>query len=86
VSQVHRLSEGFDLAGGRAAVAVHVGQFAQQIHDFNPGVDSRGVFWTTRISENLTSINPERGTARFHATHMAIPDFRHFPNSLGLVY
>jgi hypothetical protein len=42
------------------------------------------VFWTTRISEDLTSINPERGTARFHATNMAIPDFRDFPNSLGV--
>jgi hypothetical protein len=55
-----------------------------QNHDFNPGIDSRGLFWTVAVPERLTSIDLENGTARFHANNMAIPDYHDFPNSIGV--
>ena len=53
-----------------------------QIHDYNPGIAPNGLFWTIPIGSDAIEFDLEAGTARFHASHMHIPDFRDFVNSL----
>jgi hypothetical protein len=55
----------------------------QQVHDFNPGIDSKGLFWTTAFPRGGVSIDLEDGTARLHANHMAVPDYIDIFNSAG---
>jgi hypothetical protein len=59
------------------------GQFVQQIHDFNPGINKQGLFWTTAFPESGVSSDLEDGTARLHAHHMAVPDYTDIFNSAG---
>jgi hypothetical protein len=54
-----------------------------QIHDFNPGIDSNGLFWTTAFPRSGVSTDLDNGTARMHAIHMAVPDYTDIFNSAG---
>jgi hypothetical protein len=51
---------------------------AIQLHDFNPGIASNGVFWTVPIPENAIDVSPGSGVARMHLTNFAVPDFGDF--------
>ena len=42
-----------------------------------------GLFWTVPIMPDAIEMNLAAGTARFHMTDMAIPDFHDFANSIG---
>ena len=46
-----------------------------QIHDYNPGIQPNGVFWTIPIGDGAIDVNPGKGRARLAAQNMAIPDF-----------
>ena len=59
------------------------GQLAQQIHDFNPGIEPSGLFWTIPFPKSGVSSDLEDGTARLHAKHMAVPDYTDIVNSAG---
>lgn len=54
-----------------------------QIHDFNPGIDSNGLFWTTPFPRSGVSLDLAAGTARMHADHMPMPDYTDIFNSAG---
>jgi hypothetical protein len=54
-----------------------------QIHDFNPGIDSNGLFWTTAFPRSGVSIDLDAGTARMHANNMPVPDYFNILNSTG---
>jgi hypothetical protein len=53
-----------------------------QIHDYNPGIAPNGLFWTIPISPGAISFDLEAGTARLAATHLRVPDFHDFANSI----
>jgi hypothetical protein len=58
---------------------------ANQIHDFNPGVQNypSGLFWTTPIPAGSVQVNPGAGRASYHLRNFAIPDYGNIANSLG---
>jgi hypothetical protein len=57
-----------------------------QIHDFNPGIASSGLFWTTfPYPAANVAINLGQGTASFQATNLAINDYTSLANALGLL-
>jgi hypothetical protein len=56
---------------------------SDQIHDYEPGIMPNGLFWTVPITPDAIESNLGTGTARFHMTNMAIPDFHDFANSIG---
>ncbi len=56
-----------------------------QIVDLNPGITENGLFWTIPVPQSAVAFNFGRGTASFRMTDDAIPDYRNFPNSVGLV-
>ncbi|MGN6359715.1 MAG: hypothetical protein ACTHNK_04935 [Thermomicrobiales bacterium] len=54
-----------------------------QVHDFNPGVGTDGLFWTLPIPRNSIAIDLDTGTAAFKMTDLAMPDFHDIVNSLS---
>jgi hypothetical protein len=58
-------------------------QFAEQVHDFNLGIEKSGLFWTTMIPDDAVSIDLEHGTARFQMNNLPISDYQNFVNSVG---
>ena len=54
-----------------------------QVHDWNPGIEPSGLFWTMPISDDLISADVDRGRARFHARHLSVPDYKDFSNSIA---
>ena len=53
-----------------------------QIHDYNPGIASNGLFWTMPIEAEAIDVNPGRGRASLVARDLAVPDFGDFVNSI----
>jgi hypothetical protein len=58
-------------------------QFAAQVHDFNPGIQKSGLFWTAKVPAGSTTIDLAGGTATFRMKNMAILDYQNFVNSVG---
>ncbi len=56
-----------------------------QIHDFNPGIDSfpAGLFWTVAIPEDSVALNLGRGTASYRLSNFAIEDYGNIGNALS---
>jgi hypothetical protein len=46
-----------------------------QIHDFNPGLASNGVFWTIRIPDENVEVNLENATASMRLDDAEVRDF-----------
>jgi hypothetical protein len=59
-----------------------VGAFENQIHDYNPGIASNGVFWTVRVPDSFVDVNPGRGQASYLARNLAVPDYTDFISSI----
>lgn len=53
------------------------------MHDFNPGIEDSGLFWTVPVSNGSVDIDEHKGKARFRVNEMKIPDFGNFFNSLS---
>ena len=51
--------------------------FANQNHDFNPGVARNGVFWTIAVPSRAGDVDPAAGTATYTQTDLAIGDYYH---------
>jgi len=62
-----------------------VGDFinSMQVHDFEPGTEPSGLFWTTPIPRGSVSARPERGNARMRANHLAVGDYHDFTNAIS---
>ena len=56
---------------------------SEQVTDFNPGIQSNGLFWTLPIAPGMVDIDPAGGSARFVARNLPIPDYGNFGNSLS---
>ena len=54
-----------------------------QLHDFNPGIEPSGLFWTIAMDDDAFHARPRAGKARFKVRHLAIPDFGSFANSVS---
>ena len=53
-----------------------------QIHDFHPGVDPSGLFWTTMILFGSVEADASRGTASLIVNDLAVPDYFDIVNAL----
>ena len=50
--------------------------------DFNPGIASSGLFWTTAIPDDAVDAHPGVGTGRYALTDFAVPDYHTGFNSV----
>jgi hypothetical protein len=57
--------------------------FSNQIHDFNPGIEPDGRFWTTPLPSSSVQVSPGAGTGRFHVTDLDIEDYHDVINALS---
>jgi hypothetical protein len=53
-----------------------------QIHDFNPGITPRGLFWTAFAPHNSVQVNLRAGTACLTVRHMPMQDYFDFKNAV----
>jgi hypothetical protein len=53
-----------------------------QINDFNPGIASSGLFWTTAISPDDVDIDFEEGSASMSVRNVTVLDFHDIGNAL----
>ena len=54
-----------------------------QVHDFEPGIASSGLFWTIPIPASAIDISPGSGRARFRMENIAVPDWHDFFNAVS---
>jgi hypothetical protein len=52
-----------------------------QVHDFNPGITQRGLFWTAFAPHNSVQVNLRAGTACLTVRHMPMQDYFNFENA-----
>lgn len=55
---------------------------ATQIHDYNPGITSGGLFWTIAVPDDSVHAEFEVAEADFKLTNLAITDYGNIPNGL----
>jgi hypothetical protein len=53
-----------------------------QIHDYEPGIQDNGVFWTVAIPPNAIGFDLAAGTASYKLTNYAIKDWINFEQSV----
>ncbi len=55
-----------------------------QIHDFNPGIESNGLFWTSEIDPSSVAANPGNGSAVMDVRGLASRDYHDLINAITL--
>lgn len=55
---------------------------ATQTHDYEPGIQSNGVFWTVPVSPSSVKADLKKGTASFALSDYKINDYTDFAKSL----
>jgi hypothetical protein len=53
-----------------------------QIHDFRPGIEPNGLFWTSAIGRDEAHIHSGNGIADVDVTDLAVPDYFNIGNAL----
>jgi hypothetical protein len=53
-----------------------------QVHDFNPGIEESGLFWTVRLDRGAVRVNLHEGTAALHVDDLDIEDYGNVVNAL----
>jgi hypothetical protein len=53
-----------------------------QVHDFNPGVEQNGLFWTVILSPDAVQVDLTAGTASLEAHDLHMKDYFDFENSV----
>ena len=53
-----------------------------QVHDFNPGTEQSGLFWTTVLSGDSVQVDLDAGTATLQVDDLAQKDFHDFENAI----
>jgi len=56
--------------------------FATQIHDYDPGITSSGLFWTIAFPDNSVDADVEDAEASFKASNLTIADYGTIVNGL----
>ena len=54
-----------------------------QVHDWEPGILSSGLFWTIPIDDRAISHEGRDGRARFRMSDVAVPDFHDFNSAVA---
>jgi len=52
------------------------------VHDFNPGIDGTGLFWTVALPPGSVQVTPGNGRASMVGENITVSDFFNIPNSL----
>jgi len=60
-----------------------VGDLSHQVHDFEPGIEPSGLFWTIPIDDDAVSVHPDTGVARYHQRNLRLPDYFDFENAVS---
>jgi len=55
----------------------------KQVHDFEPGIERSGLFWTIPFSPAAIDADPHTGRARMHGDDLDVPDFHDFLNAVS---
>ncbi len=55
---------------------------SDQIHDFNPGTEASGLFWTAQIDRHDVLVNPGPGRAVMDVRSLPVPDFHDLVNAI----
>ena len=53
-----------------------------QVHDFNPGIQPSGLFWTTPIDRDSVQADVEDGSASLHLANQDVEDYGNVVNAL----
>jgi hypothetical protein len=53
-----------------------------QVHDFNPGTEASGLFWTTPIERDSVRVDLGAGSASLHVVDLEIEDYGTIVNAL----
>lgn len=53
-----------------------------QLHDFNPGIDRSGLFWTRTVPPDNVDVDLDAGTATFAMQDVHMMDFLTFQNAV----
>lgn len=53
-----------------------------QVHDFNPGIRTGGLFWTMPVAEDALQVDFEDGKARLALTDFDLEDYGNLENAL----
>jgi hypothetical protein len=59
-----------------------VGNPLQQVHDWEPGIDDSGLFWTIPIGNGAIDADPSTGQARLRGQSVKVTDFHDFFNAV----
>ena len=59
-----------------------MGDPANQLHDFNPGIGPNGLFWTMAVTKSAIEVDPGSGTAHFRAENLPVPDYGNIINAI----
>ena len=52
------------------------------MHDFNPGIEKSGLFWTIPVSPDALEAVPHAGRARMRVENLEVPDYHDFLNAV----
>ena len=53
-----------------------------QVHDFNPGIEENGLFWTAAIDRGSVKVNLGKGSASLHVDDLDVEDYGNVVNAL----
>lgn len=56
--------------------------FGRQIHDYDPGITSSGLFWTIAFPDDSVDSNVEDAQASFKSSNLTIADYGNILNGL----
>lgn len=56
--------------------------FVRQIHDYDPGITSSGLFWTVAFPDDSVDADMEDAEARFKSSNLTIADYGTIINGL----
>jgi hypothetical protein len=59
-----------------------VGNPLQQVHDWEPGIEDSGLFWTIPIGDGAIDVDPSTGTARLRGQSVKVTDYHDFFNAV----
>lgn len=59
-----------------------MGNPLQQVHDWEPGIEDSGLFWTIPIGDGAIDVDPSTGTARLRGQSVKVTDYHDFFNAV----